>query len=274
MITFLNDSLFRDLTVTYLFGRQNTLRVLCFSITTLVVVVGLSACLESKNTEYRLSFQVRYQGQLMDCLPPDIETLAFYLSAPEFGGELGVFRMDEGSHKQVTLVRFSACGPQQSGPSVSLHGPTGAADLTLQLGVPFELNHNNPVTQPSPLNVGSMFWTWRLGYKFLRLDHRDWAFHLGSGGCKSPSSVRAPSSPCQRPNLPEVRIPLGESTNVRLLVDLDDYLDGLPVGDAGSCMDGLYQSPFCRQLTSRLGLSAAGVCIDDCRGQRLLRVEN
>ncbi len=53
-------------------------------------------------------------------------------------------------------------------------------------------NHANPAAALAPLNVGSMFWTWQLGYKFLRLDVRRqdsdtsaWSLHLGSEGCQS-----------------------------------------------------------------------------------------
>jgi hypothetical protein len=42
--------------------------------------------------------------------------------------------------------------------------------LRLTLGIPPELNHGDATIAPPPLNVTSLFWTWRAGYKFLRLD--------------------------------------------------------------------------------------------------------
>ena len=38
------------------------------------------------------------------------------------------------------------------------------------LGLPSTLNHGDSTIAPAPLNVTSMFWTWRAGYKFLRLE--------------------------------------------------------------------------------------------------------
>ena len=76
--------------------------------------------------------------------------------------------------------------------------------IRFNLGVPFALNHQNPLQQQTPLNLPSMFWAWRTGHKFLRLelssasDH--WLFHLGSTGCSAPSPVRAPTEQCRQPN--------------------------------------------------------------------------
>lgn len=42
--------------------------------------------------------------------------------------------------------------------------------LRFTLGVPAKLNHGDATTAAAPLNVTSMFWTWRAGYKFLRLE--------------------------------------------------------------------------------------------------------
>ena len=42
--------------------------------------------------------------------------------------------------------------------------------LSFNIGVPFAINHQNPLLQESPLNDSSMFWAWRNGYKFVRWD--------------------------------------------------------------------------------------------------------
>ena len=36
--------------------------------------------------------------------------------------------------------------------------------------MPWQLNHQNPLTASSPLNISEMFWSWQLGHKFLRFD--------------------------------------------------------------------------------------------------------
>ena len=49
--------------------------------------------------------------------------------------------------------------------------PEGNYDgLVFDLGVPFELNHADATTAPSPLNVSSLFWSWQYGYKFARIE--------------------------------------------------------------------------------------------------------
>ncbi|MGE3645130.1 MAG: MbnP family copper-binding protein [Beijerinckiaceae bacterium] len=42
--------------------------------------------------------------------------------------------------------------------------------LRFEIGVPFELNHQDPTLAPSPLNLTAMFWTWQGGYKFIKVD--------------------------------------------------------------------------------------------------------
>ncbi|HBK95818.1 MAG TPA: metallo-mystery pair system four-Cys motif protein [Microcoleaceae bacterium UBA10368] len=42
--------------------------------------------------------------------------------------------------------------------------------LQFTLGVPFNLNHEDATLAPSPLNLTSLWWNWRGGYKFLRID--------------------------------------------------------------------------------------------------------
>lgn len=75
-----------------------------------------------------------------------------------------------------------------------VHGTIPAGTYTglgFTLGVPFSLNHGDAAAAPSPLNVSSLFWSWQLGYKFLRIDAKttglpDGAvFHLGSTGCSA-----------------------------------------------------------------------------------------
>lgn len=61
--------------------------------------------------------------------------------------------------------------------------------LRFELGVPFELNHQDATVASSPLNLSSMFWSWRGGYKFLRADFssegmpQGYFVHVGSTGC-------------------------------------------------------------------------------------------
>lgn len=113
-----------------------------------------------------------------------------------------------------------------------------AQGMRFKLGVPYEINHLDPLSQPSPLNMPDMFWSWQLGHKFFRLDlqgdDRGWAFHLGSIGCRSDSRVRSPKSPCRQPNLFEIELPTSKSGAVVLNLDL--LLEQLDLSQASSCM--------------------------------------
>lgn len=85
--------------------------------------------------------------------------------------------------------------------------------IAFTLGVPFDLNHQNPMSLPAPLNQPDMFWTWQTGHKFLRLEmhseNKEFVYHLGSTGCVSSSPVRSPKTECKNPN--------------RVVVTLDDF---------------------------------------------------
>jgi len=42
--------------------------------------------------------------------------------------------------------------------------------ISFEVGVPFELNHADPTLAAPPMNLTSMFWNWRAGYRFMRVD--------------------------------------------------------------------------------------------------------
>ncbi|MFT4941278.1 MAG: putative repeat protein (TIGR04052 family) [Paraglaciecola sp.] len=127
--------------------------------------------------------------------------------------------------------------------------------LTFNVGVPFELNHQNPLSQASPLNLPSMFWAWQNGHKFLRLDlittDKPFSFHLGSVGCASSSRVRAPESPCAEPNFFSFKLDKQQQGEV-LKVNLDKLLDGIDVGPENSCLFHGEQEPACLLLIENL----------------------
>ena len=57
------------------------------------------------------------------------------------------------------------------------------------VGVPFEVNHQELTSLPSPLNLTALNWVWNAGHKFMRIDFtstgqtRGFFVHLGSTGC-------------------------------------------------------------------------------------------
>lgn len=156
--------------------------------------------------------------------------------------------------------------------------------LTFEVGVPFELNHGDPTTAPSPLNVTAMFWNWRGGYKFVKFEVApvgmkptsepptdapkatdghggnagDWYLHLGSTLCESATPIEAPMQPCRNPNRIAVNlegIDLGKSVVVvdpaPVLVDTDITANA-PDTSPG-CMSAPDDSD-CAPVLPRLGL--------------------
>ncbi|MDM7861925.1 metallo-mystery pair system four-Cys motif protein [Alteromonas sp. ASW11-36] len=119
-----------------------------------------------------------------------------------------------------------------------------ATQLRFTLAVPFHSNHLNPLTQPSPLNIPEMFWSWRMGFKFVRFDMRTnsnelgslgWSYHLGSIGCQSASSMRPPEQACQQPN--RLQVSLNKlSANNTLVFDIAALLKDIEPTAMGGCM--------------------------------------
>ncbi|PUB14884.1 MbnP family copper-binding protein [Yoonia sediminilitoris] len=124
-------------------------------------------------------------------------------------------------YENVALLDFEdatgACtnGTSQTNTTVRGTVPNGTyTGVAFSVGVPFEMNHGDPTVAPSPLNLTSMFWNWRGGYKFVRIDMvptnpaengpKGWFLHLGSTMCKAGSKTEAPTAVCGNPNLIEV----------------------------------------------------------------------
>jgi len=130
-------------------------------------------------------------------------------------------------------------------------------DIRFTLGVPFELNHLNPLTQPSPLNDSSMFWGWQGGHKFMRAelfsDNDDWLFHLGSTGCKALSPVRAPKNECLYPNRMLVSLPFTKQ-NKTIGFDLEMLIRDVELTRKNSCQSAIDEDS-CKVLFKNLDMN-------------------
>jgi uncharacterized repeat protein (TIGR04052 family) len=111
--------------------------------------------------------------------------------------------------------------------------------LFFTLAVPFVLNHQNPLLQPSPLNLPSMFWSWRSGHKFFRLDmqgpSKNWVFHLGSVGCSAVSTMRSPQDECVQPNRVSFQLDK-KHDGTKLVMHLDRLIANTSIQNGGSCL--------------------------------------
>lgn len=142
--------------------------------------------------------------------------------------------------------------------------------LSFTLGIPFASNHQNPLTQASPLNIPEMFWSWQAGHKFMRLDasqidgHANWAFHLGSLGCRSASALRAPEAACSQANRFDFSLDLSRWPHEQQLstphapasliikFDIGALLHNVDIASSTACMFELEHSETCSQLMQNL----------------------
>lgn len=162
--------------------------------------------------------------------------------------------------------------------------------LQFTLGIPSELNHADATLASSPLNLTALWWNWRGGYKFLRVDlnnqttavkseadreqkiahetnHQDhqsttsFAIHIGSTGCQADTDSQTPSG-CSNPNQstivldnfnPETNVVVADLANLLTQTDLTTNQPDTPIG----CMSSPEDSD-CIGIMQNLGLDFGG----------------
>jgi uncharacterized repeat protein (TIGR04052 family) len=176
-------------------------------------------------------------------------------------------------HRNVALLDFeNASGTCANGTSLTnavirgrVDAPAGTrwAGLRLKLGVPQALNHQNPATAPSPLNLSTLFWAWQSGYKFARIDGRSGSnavnIHIGSAGCTGSPTMGTVN--CTEPNRPEVVLTGFDPAQNVVVADLARLLATTDVsrdqGGAPGCM-GSASDPECRTIFPAFGIPVGG----------------
>lgn len=158
--------------------------------------------------------------------------------------------------------------------------------LRFAVGVPFERNHRDLTSQPSPLSLTRMFWAWNSGYKFLRLDMRvaargaaadqptsGWVVHLGSTNCTPTGSASTVPTTCEHPNRPGVTLTGLHADRDVVVVDVASLLATSDVAvntprTAAGCMSS-QEDPECGPLFGSIGLPFG---VDPAGVQRMFRV--
>ena len=193
----------------------------------------------------------------------------------------------EWQHAGVALLDFedgsASCANGTTPTNTRLSGEVAEGEYTgvaFKIGVPFELNHGDPTVAPSPLNLTSMFWNWRGGYKFIRIDMvptdkaengpKGWFLHLGSTMCAAESKTSAPARPCKAPNLMEVVLEGFDPAAQTVIIDPAavvaeaDLRANAPETSPG-CMS-FPGDPDCTTVMAKLGLPY----VDIAAGEQLL----
>lgn len=277
------------------------------------VPYDLSSKAEHQHSEneqaIKIQFAAEVNGAPFNCKQtyPKVGTTAstltpkdfrFYISQIQLVNEAGqavpleLEQDGKWQYKNLALLDFEdATGSCEGNPDtrsfVTGHVPAGKyKGLRFELGVPFELNHQDVNLAPSPLNLTSLFWVWRLGYKFTRLDFastgqaQGYSIHLGSTGCgestgndahvqhedhettASPVALNTAPEMCEAPNRASVQLPNFDAQTQQVSVDLgrllaDSNIDTNQADTPAGCMSG-GDDQDCKGIFQHFGLSFAG----------------
>jgi uncharacterized repeat protein (TIGR04052 family) len=155
--------------------------------------------------------------------------------------------------------------------------------LRFKIGLPGSLNHQDVSIAPPPFNDTGLFWSWRGGYLFTRIEGRTAGLpgghnmHLGSTDCPLLEPGQT-SDGCAFPNRPEVSLEGFTPGVSRVVMDLAslfahsnlDADSGVP-NTAIGCMASR-NDPDCAPVFKQLGL-AFGAESGDPRAQAFIRLE-
>lgn len=185
-------------------------------------------------------------------------------------------------YREVALLDFENKTPPCNQGTVQTNGeihgevPAGSyRGIRFKLGLPFDLNHADASTAPSPLSLTAMFWSWRAGYKFLRIDDgRDLVrVHIGSTACVGPNP--ATTLRCDRLNVGEIYLPDYQPGD-RIIADLkalfaDSDLSVNTPNTVPGC-ESAPQDEDCDPIFRSLGINFANG-LPDASHQTFFRVE-
>ena len=213
------------------------------------LLLFLASCgVRPEPVSVRFSVSLNNSPVACDDLSESLTDLRFYVSKLAFSDAEGrltpvaLLRANEWQNEAVALIDL------ENGAGSCLNGTTATNDRVLghvvpgeyrgiefTVGVPFELNHANPLMAEPPLDDSAMHWHWRSGYKFLRagavLSGEPVSLHLGSTGCEGTvGDIIA----CSAANRLRVRFADFDAERDTITIDMARLLNGA----AGGCESG------------------------------------
>ena len=245
---------------------------------------GTAACGDDSDQSVTINFAAKVGAEDFVCgdsydLGMNATTLAisdfrFYVSEVELRNADGVYvpvELDTNNFQvfDVALLDFEDNCTSELGTAEVNSTVTGAIEsgdydsIRFTMGVPFELNHENPAVALPPLNIGSMNWNWQVGYKFLRIDSTGmpvWRMHLGSTGCDG-TMTDGGTTMCPNENRVSVELTDFDIATDTVVADLAALTDGAPIDQEQGVDPGCQSKPpdmDCAPLFSNLGLPFGG----------------
>jgi len=233
--------------------------------------LALTSC-SAKRVPVVVEFSAVWDGQAITCSSSDIglTDLRFFVSnvvlIDSKGSEHELLLTPGGRWQQenVALIDLEngegACVNGTPGMNGRLSGTARTDDFNavrFTVGVPFELNHANPLLAEPPLDDAAMHWHWRSGYKFLRAGistpSDGFWLHLGSTGCKG--TVHNISE-CRSPNRVTVTVSDLAPEAHRIDLVLSELFYGIDLNDgkSGECSSGPPELA-CTEPFNALGLA-------------------
>jgi len=238
------------------------------------ILIACAACSE-KRVPVHIEFSASWAGQPVQCddTPLALTDLRFYVSEllviDSSGAEHPVsLTPDERWQQQdIALIDLEngsgACSNGTSDVNTAIRGTVATSDFVgvrFTIGVPFDMNHANPLLAQPPLDDAAMHWHWRSGYKFLRAGISSptdsfW-IHLGSTGCEG--TIQNITG-CSSPNRVTVSIADFSADGGRIALELSELFRGIDLQDGiGSDCSSSPAESECAAPFETLGLSIDG----------------
>ncbi len=222
--------------------------------------------------EVAIQFGAEFNGRAPSCVsdPATAQTtftdIRFYLHDIEVRTLDGdwipapLAQVEHWQNSQVALMSLVArpdrCADHPEPPHdllrLLLPPDTGIDGIRAAIGVPFALNHADPTTLSGPLSQMQMYWSWRAGFRFVRIDgvHEGESFEVHYGSTQCTGETEAIEG-CDRPNLARMEV-IGDITGAGITVLLDRFVnDDLLAG--GHCT-AVADAPACINAHSALGI--------------------
>ena len=144
--------------------------------------------------------------------------------------------------------------------TVPAGSPSSYKGVKFSISVPTAINFQDSTTQPAPLNVNAMYWSWTSGYKFAKIEFSNDDFsanitnlHLGSTSCVN--------KVCSKSYRPTISISKSSGTYNpsadTVTFDISAFLSGYAgYSSENSCMPGTNSN--CLKIHNALGLDSEG----------------